>query len=143
MRPSLRLATIPATNTRIALVRHGFYLISIILLTAIGVASFWVPGVLWSLVVLAPLIALGIYDSLQAHHAILRNFPIIGRARYMLEEIRPEIQQYFIESTLDAFPIEREHRSLVYAGAKGDLESHPFGTHRDVYGVGYEWAAHS
>lgn len=57
--------------------------------------------------------------------------------------VRPEIQQYFIESNIDAFPIEREFRSIVYQRAKGELETKPFGTQRDVYRIGYEWAAHS
>ncbi|NNE71469.1 MAG: FMN-binding glutamate synthase family protein, partial [Rhodothermales bacterium] len=125
------------------MVRRAFYLGSLLTLTAIGLAAARYPDVLWSLVVVGPIIVLGLYDSFQTEHAIRRNFPVIGHARYLLESIRPEIQQYFIESTLDAFPIEREHRSLVYARAKDELESHPFGTHRDVYGIGYEWAAHS
>ncbi|RME72925.1 MAG: FMN-binding glutamate synthase family protein, partial [Planctomycetota bacterium] len=56
---------------------------------------------------------------------------------------RPEIQQYFIESDVDAHPIEREFRALVYQRAKGELETRPFGTERNVYAVGYEWASHS
>lgn len=60
-----------------------------------------------------------------------------------LEAVRPEIQQYFIESNVDAYPIARELRSIVYQRAKGALETQPFGTQRDVYRVGYEWAAHS
>jgi glutamate synthase domain-containing protein 2 len=123
--------------------RRAFYAASAVLLVAIAILSFKWPAVLWSLVVVLPLVVVGFRDARQTSHSILRNFPLLGRARYVLEEIRPEIQQYFIESTLDAFPIEREHRSLVYQRAKGDLESHPFGTHRDVYGTGYEWAAHA
>ncbi len=123
--------------------RRAFYAGSLATLVAIGLLSLRTPAVLWSLLVVVPLIGLGLLDAWQTQHAILRNFPLLGRARYMLEEIRPEIQQYFIESSLDAFPIEREFRSLVYQRAKGEASSHPFGTHHNVYGVGYEWAAHS
>ena len=106
------------------------------------IAVFWPPA-LWSLLVLGPPLALGVYDSFQRKRTILRNFPVLGRLRYAFEMVRPEIQQYFIESNIDPYPIEREMRSLVYQRAKGELETKPFGTQRDVYRVGYEWAAHS
>ena len=123
--------------------RRWFYLGSVLVLGTISLASLFWPVVLCSLVVVLPLLALGIHDSLQKRRTILRNFPLLGRFRYGFEMIRPEIQQYFIESNIDAFPIEREMRSLVYQRAKGDLEIQPFGTQRDVYRVGYEWAAHA
>jgi len=125
------------------MIRRWFYLISVFLLLAITAIAWYWPPVLWSLVVVGPLIALGLYDSLQREHTVLRNFPLIGHIRYGLEVIRPEIQQYFIESNIDAHPIEREFRSLVYQRAKGELETRPFGTQRNVYGTGYEWASHA
>jgi len=123
--------------------RRWFYAASALLITLVTIlAYFWWPALL-SLVVLLPLIALGMYDALQRNHAIRRNFPLIGRMRYLLEHIRPEIQQYFIELNTDAYPIEREIRSLVYQRAKGELETQPFGTQRDTNAVGYEWVAHA
>ena len=109
------------------------------------VAAVWLvwPPVLWSLVVLLPLFALGMRDALQTRHTVLRNFPLIGHGRYLLESVRPELQQYLIESNLDAYPVEREFRALVYQRAKNELETRPFGTQRDVYRIGYEWASHS
>lgn len=101
------------------------------------------PEVLWSLLVLLPLILILIRDSVQRKHTVLRNFPLIGHFRYFMEMVRPEIQQYFIENNIDAFPIERELRSVVYQRAKGELQTRPFGTQRDVYRIGYEWASHS
>lgn len=80
---------------------------------------------------------------LQRSHAIRRNFPVIGHFRYLLEEIRPEIQQYFIESNTDGAPFSREERSVVYQRAKGALDSLPFGTQHNVYAPGYEWISHS
>ncbi len=125
------------------MVRRWFYAASaIILIIIIAGALVW-PKVLWALVVVGPLIVIGLHDSLQRKHTILRNFPLIGHARYALEMVRPEIQQYFIESNVDAYPIEREFRNIVYQRAKGELETKPFGTQRDVYRIGYEWAAHS
>ncbi|MEO2195911.1 MAG: glutamate synthase-related protein, partial [bacterium] len=125
------------------MVRRWFYGCSALLLTGILAAATVAPGVLWALAVVGPLVLVGVYDVTQRQHTILRNFPIIGHVRYLFELVRPEIQQYFIESNTDAFPIEREFRDLVYQRAKGDLETQPFGTQRDVYRLGYEWAAHS
>ncbi len=72
-----------------------------------------------------------------------RNFPVIGHGRYLLEQIRPEINQYFVESNSDGKPFSRNDRSVVYQRAKGELDTLPFGTQRDVYAAGYEWINHS
>ena len=125
------------------MIRRWFYVSATVSLAGLAVAAAYTSAALWALVVVGPLLLLGLYDSLQRQHTILRNFPIIGRARYLLEMLRPEIQQYFIESNTDAFPISREFRNIVYQRAKGELETQPFGTQRDVYRIGYEWAAHS
>lgn len=122
--------------------RRLFFAVAVgILLIEIAFAAAWPPG-LWTLIVFGPLVALGVYDSFQTRHTILRNFPIIGHFRYFFEAVRPEIQQYFIETNIDPHPIEREFRAVVYQRAKGELETKPFGTERDVYRVGYEWASH-
>ena len=123
--------------------RRRFYAISALVLAGIVAGAFVRPQILWLLLVVGPLVAIGMRDALQRQRTVLRNFPLIGHGRYLLEMVRPEIQQYFIESNIDAFPIERELRSIVYQRAKGELETKPFGTQRDVYRVGYEWAAHS
>jgi len=61
----------------------------------------------------------------------------------MLESIRPEIQQYFVETNTDGQPFNREFRDLVYQRAKGQLDTRPFGTVFDVYRDGFEWINHS
>lgn len=86
---------------------------------------------------------IGLRDAMQTRHTILRNFPVLGHFRYLLEMIRPEIQQYFIENNTDGKPFNREERSLVYQRSKGDLDTLPFGTQQDVYKVGYQWVNHS
>ncbi len=108
-----------------------------------AVAALVWPPALWSLVVVGPVAALGLRDYLQKKHTILRNFPLVGHFRYLLEEIRPEINQYFIESNIDGAPFNREQRSLVYQRAKRVRDTIPFGTQRDVYETGYEWVDHS
>ena len=85
----------------------------------------------------------GLHDVSQTRHAILRNYPILGHMRFWLEFIRPEIRQYFIESDAEAAPFSRAQRSLVYARAKGESDSRPFGTQLDVRAAGYEWINHS
>jgi glutamate synthase domain-containing protein 2 len=88
-------------------------------------------------------VALGLRDLRQARRAVLRNYPVIGHLRYLLEFIRPEIRQYFIESDNEAAPFSRQQRSLVYQRAKGDSDKRPFGTQLDVHEEGYEWINHS
>jgi glutamate synthase domain-containing protein 2 len=99
-------------------------------------------SLLWVLL-LSALVLVGISDLQQTHHAILRNYPIIGHLRFLLEFIRPELRQYFIEGDSEAVPFSRAQRSLVYARAKGDSDKRPFGTQLDVREVGYEWLTHS
>ena len=95
------------------------------------------------LFIFAVLTGVGVYDLLQERHSILRNYPILGHIRFMLEFIRPEIRQYFVESETDAAPFSRAQRSLVYSRAKGESDKHPFGTDLDVKATGYEWITHS
>lgn len=123
--------------------RRMFYAISVLALVVVfGGGWFW-PPIFWMLVVVLPLIALGVYDLLQKTHTLKRNFPVIGHGRYLMEMLRPEIQQYFVESNVDGTPYSRELRSVIYQRAKGDMQTIPFGTQRDVYRVGYEWLSHS
>jgi glutamate synthase domain-containing protein 2 len=89
------------------------------------------------------LVGIGVYDVRQRKRSILRSYPIIGHIRFMLEYVRPEIRQYFIESDTEAHPFSRAQRSLVYQRAKGDSDKRPFGTQLDVHAEGYEWMNHS
>ncbi len=98
----------------------------------------WVPALIF-----AALTALGIRDMMQDSHAILRNYPVLGHARYLFEKIRPEIRQYLIEGDKEEQPFSREARSLVYQRAKGDEDKRPFGTQEKVYEAGYSWLTHS
>lgn len=99
-------------------------------------------SLLWVLM-LSALVVVGIHDLQQTRHAILRNYPIIGHLRFLLEFIRPELRQYFIEGDGEAVPFSRSQRSLVYARAKGESDKRPFGTQLNVREIGYEWLTHS
>lgn len=123
--------------------RHVFYLSSFVVFSLIGAASyFWLPS-LWSLLLFGPVFVVGMIDVLQTRQAIRRNFPVIGNLRYFFELIRPELQQYFVESNQSGRPIPRELRSVVYQRAKGQTQTLPFGTQLDVHAEHYEWINHS
>ena len=80
---------------------------------------------------------------MQKKHSILRNYPVLGHMRFLMEDIRPELQQYFIERNYDGRPFDRNTRSSIYQRAKGLKEEQPFGTERDVDEPGYEYLVHS
>jgi len=123
--------------------RALFLVISFSLILVIfGLSLIWQIA-LWSLVVILPLIAIGLVDIFQKKHTIRRNFPLIGNFRYMLEKIRPEIMQYFVETDTQGRPINRLFRSLIYQRAKSTNDTTPFGTQMNVYRSGYEWMDHS
>ncbi len=98
----------------------------------------------WALAALATLaVAIGVVDLVQTKHSLRRNYPILANLRFLLEKIRPEIRQYFLESELDGTPFNRSERGVVYQRAKAQLETRPFGTQIDVYREGFEWLNHS
>jgi glutamate synthase domain-containing protein 2 len=107
------------------------------------ILHYFLPGWWLLSVFILVLIAFGVYDMIQTKHAIRRNFPLIGRMRYLLESIGPEIRQYFIESDTSGTPFTRLQRAVVYRRAKMELQSHPFGTELNVYEENYEWMPHS
>ncbi|MFD8572099.1 FMN-binding glutamate synthase family protein [Streptomyces sp. NPDC059639] len=91
---------------------------------------------------LLALAALGAWDLVQARHSVLRNYPILGHLRFLMEALRPEMQQYFIERNYDGRPYDRDVRDIVYQRAKyaeNRSAEEPFGTERDVYEQGYEF----
>ena len=98
----------------------------------------WIPLILFGVLTL-----IGTIDLLQTRHAVLRNYPLTAHIRFILEEIRPEIRQYFLESEKDGTPFSRDKRAIVYQRAKRALDKRPFGTQYDVYASGFEWLNHS
>ncbi|GAA4281038.1 FMN-binding glutamate synthase family protein [Gaetbulibacter aestuarii] len=119
----------------------SFSAIVLAIILVITAVYFW-P--IHGLIVLAALIFfIGLYDLVQKKHTILRNFPVVGHMRYLLEMIAPEIHQYFIESDTDGKPINRNQRSYIYSRAKKQHGTHPFGTELDVNDAEYQWMQHS
>ncbi|MCB5411240.1 FMN-binding glutamate synthase family protein [Pseudogemmobacter faecipullorum] len=111
-----------------------------LLCCALAFWSLWwlLPGL-----IAAALTLLGLHDLRQTRHAILRNYPVIGHLRFIIESFRPEIRQYLIEGDRDEEPFSREARALVYQRAKGAEDKRPFGTTQNVYASGYSWITHS
>jgi len=124
-------------------VRYTFWLLCGIglLLSLFVWVGFGVGG--WLALLFLFLVGIGFRDTHQTRHSVLRNYPVIGHLRFLLEFIRPEMRQYFIEGDNEAAPFSRQQRSLVYQRAKGDADKRPFGTQMDVGAVGYEWINHS
>ncbi|HYO04815.1 MAG TPA: FMN-binding glutamate synthase family protein [Mycobacterium sp.] len=118
----------------------GVWIIAVLAGLAAAFVSWW-----WALpaLVLLALAALGTWDVVQTRHTILRVYPILGHVRFLMEMLRPEIRQYFIESNTEATPFDRETRDLVYERAKGTKGDEPFGTERDIGAIGYEFLRHS
>lgn len=116
-------------------------IVALIILTII--VNIFVVNSLWLWFLVVPVAFLGIYDMIQTKHSIKRNFPILGRIRYLLEDLRPELMQYFVETDTEGRPINRLDRSVIYQRAKEETDTTPFGTKLDVYSEGYEWMSHS
>ncbi|MBT8085695.1 MAG: FMN-binding glutamate synthase family protein [Woeseia sp.] len=115
----------------------------LVMLAAFGAAAFYSTAFLWVFIVLAPLLVLAAWDLLQSKHSLLRNYPVFGHLRYLLEEGRHQIRQYFIEGDRDEVPFSRVQRNIVYQRAKGANDSIPFGKLINVYEPGHEWLEHS
>ncbi|WP_149276299.1 FMN-binding glutamate synthase family protein [Pareuzebyella sediminis] len=118
-----------------------FSFIALIILGIIICVILWpLPGFM---VLAALLVSIGFYDIFQKKHTILRNFPVVGHMRFLLEMIGPELHQYFVESDTDGKPIDRNHRSYIYERAKEERQTHPFGTELDLNQDDYKWMQHS
>src|SRR5699024_11683327 len=105
-------------------------------------AGWWAPWwlILWG--ILPILAVIGACDFISKHN-VLRNYPIIGHGRYMLEFVRPELRQYFFESEQSGRPFNREQRRIVNDRADGKPDTSPFGTRRDVEDAGFDFVQHS
>jgi len=132
------IASFPTRYSAFALCVAG---LAASLAAVLAAPHLWVAWI--ALAVFGVLSGTGVHDLRQSRHAILRNYPVIGHLRFLLEYIRPEMRQYFIESDSEAAPFSRAQRSLVYQRSKGEPDNRPFGTQINVTIAGYEWINHS
>jgi len=84
-------------------------------------------------VVVLALIFIGVRDLTQKKQTLKRNFPIVGRGRYIAEKFGPPIRQYFISNNREELPFNRGQRSWIYASAKGENNYQGFGTDKDLF----------
>ena len=123
--------------------RKAFLVFSFTILCIIAMLSYvnWKFSLL--LLIFIPLIIMGLYDMYYSNRTIRRNFPLLGRMRYIFIAIGPEMRQYFIENDTDGKPFNRLQRNIVYFRSRKENDTMPFGTQLDVYKDGYEWINHS
>jgi len=114
----VKLLALPFTR------RYALYALALLATLVFLVLTVAVAGDFWpALIVAFALSLLGTYDLFQVRHSILRSYPIVAHLRFLFEDMRPEIRQYFLESDTDGVPFDRNTRSIVYQRAKGELES--------------------
>lgn len=124
--------------------RKGFIIIStMLIILTLGLSVFLSKNWYVFFGITVMLTALGYYDMFQTKHSLMRIYPLFGRLRWFMEDMRPKIYQYFVESDIDGRPINRIDRSTIYQRAKKENDTMPFGTQLDVYAEGYEWMCHS
>jgi glutamate synthase domain-containing protein 2 len=117
--------------------------VAVCVLAVVAAATLGGVGFIVVAVIFGAVVLVGVYDLAQRRHSILRNYPILGHARFALEAIRPELQQYFIERNYDGRPFDRDTRTSIYERAKGVKDEQAYGTERDVREPGYEWLLQS
>ncbi len=86
----------------------------------------------WLYLTLGLLALVALYDLTQRTHAILRNFPLIGHLRYLLESIGPELRQYIVTNNNEERPFSRDQRRWVYASSKQENNYFAFGTDEEL-----------
>jgi len=118
----------------------NFLLLTLVVIVLLSMIN---SSFLWLLLLEVFVVVIWMYDIKQTSHSLWRNYPVIGRFRWLLEELRPPIRQYFVESDIDGVPFNRQARGLVYRRSKDIVNTIPFGTKEDVYRSGYEWIGHS
>ena len=77
-------------------------------------------------------IGIAIRDLLQVRHPVLRNFPLIGHGRYILEELGPKLRQYIVAGNDEERPFTRDQRHWIYRSADHENNYFGFGTDNDL-----------
>lgn len=85
---------------------------------------------------LLAIVVMYIVDKTQTHSAIRRNFPVVGRFRYLFENLGEYFRQYFFAQDREEMPFNRAQRNWVYRAAKNIDNTVAFGSTRDLRPVG-------
>lgn len=97
-------------------------------------------GVIGLVVILIPLIMfVRVYshDRKQEQHTILRNYPVLGKVRYIVEKMGPELRQYLFNNDNEGKPFSRRQFEFVYKAAKYNDRMLGYGSERDFEKGGY------
>ncbi|TCT39865.1 FMN-binding glutamate synthase family protein [Martelella mediterranea] len=97
----------------------------------------------WLLVITIPVLALAAYDFFQSSWTITRNYPVLGRIRWLALELRPFIRAYAVEDDTHGTPYSYAARQLIKTRSHGQPDTIPFGTEREVYEEPHHWISHS
>ena len=128
-----------ADGLKRAIVPVSAFVVSIVMLALSLFSGWWLLGLAFSI----PIIGLGIYDSLQTRWTLTRNYPVAARLRWLFYDLRPFLRAYVVEDDLEGKPYSLEARNLVHLRARGENDTHPFGTELDTDSDEYEWLGHS
>ena len=90
---------------------------------------YWLIGIGIVLLLLA---VVAIRDLLQTKDPVLRNFPIVGHGRHLLQELGPKLRQYIVADNNEERPFTRDQRSWVYRSADKGNNYFGFGTDNDL-----------
>src|SRR5262249_14728689 len=90
------------------------------------------PAVLVGAIVVVLLLALVVHDRRQKQHAIISNFPIVGRFRFWFESLGGPLRQYIVTGNDEERPFSRDQRRWIYASAKKENNYFGFGTDNDL-----------
>lgn len=101
----------------------------------------WPLGLLVAVTV--AVVVLGLHDWFQKRWTITRNYPVAGWIRWLAYDLRPFLRAYIVEDDLEGRPYNYEARSLIHARARGQTDTHPFGTERDTASQEHRWLQHS
>ncbi|MED1204004.1 FMN-binding glutamate synthase family protein [Heyndrickxia acidicola] len=85
----------------------------------------------------ALLFYLFIKDDRQKQHAVLRNFPILGKFRYIAEKIGPELRQYLYNNDNEGKPFSRKEYDDIVKAGKYNERLIGFGSERDFEKAGF------
>lgn len=96
--------------------------------------------VVFAIVVLVLLFGLGylyVIDRKQKQHPVLRNYPLLGRARYILEKSGPELRQYLFNNDREGKPISRDDYQHIVKKSKYRKDTLGFGSERNFEESGF------
>lgn len=125
------------------LIRAAVPLAVLVIAILCAIAARHDPEWLWGLGICIVLLGVAVHDLVQRDYAVLRNYPLLGWARYLFKDLRPYLRSYIVEGDLEGRPFNQDQRTLVYERSRGQEDNHPFGTELDVYGSEYKWITHS